>query len=109
MFIKDYLHQIEASAFNVFYQLGQGQQPAKYKECLIEEFIQRGVPMMDFTNEIRINETIIVKVLATPDLKPMVETAFTNQLTLTNTALGYIINFGLSTQVLRKFKRDRVI
>lgn len=109
MFIKDYLHQIEAAAFNVFCQLGRGQQSATYKQKLIEEFAQRGVPITDFSNEIRINETIIVKVLAAPSLKPMMEVAFTNQLTLTNTELGYIVNFGLSTQVLRKFKRDRII
>lgn len=109
MFIKDYLHQIEAAAFNVFCRLGRGQKPAMYKQCLIEEFTQRGVPMTDFTNEIRINETVIVQVLATEKLKPMVEIAFTNQLTSTNTALGYIVNFGLTTEVLRKYKRDRVI
>ncbi|MFK7950909.1 MAG: GxxExxY protein [Saprospiraceae bacterium] len=109
MFIKDYLHQIEAAAFNVFCQLGRGQQQAIYKQKLIEEFTQQGVPMVDFTNEIRINETIIIQVFATPSLKPIVEDKFTNHLTSTNTELGYIVNFGLSTQVLRKFKRDRII
>lgn len=107
--IKDYLHQIEAAAFNVFCQLGRGQNQTTYKQKLIEEFTQQGLPMTDFTNEILINETIIVQVLATPSLKPIVEDTFTNQLTLTNTELGYIVNFGLSPQVLRKFKRDRII
>lgn len=109
MYIKNYLHQIEAAAFNVFCQLGRGQKQATYKQCLIEEFTQRGVPVTDFMNEIRINETIIVRVLATTSLKPIAEIEFTNRLTLTNTELGYIVNFGLDTQVLRKFKRDRVI
>ena len=108
MFIKDYLHQIEAAAFTVYCQLGRGQKQATYKEALITEFTQRGLPMTD-TNDICINETVIVEVFATPKLKTFVEDKFTNRLTLTNTELGYIVNFGLGTQVLRKFKRDRVI
>lgn len=109
MFIKDYLHHIEAAAFNVFCRLGRGKSPSTYKQLLIEEFITRGVPMKDFTNEIRVNDSILVQVFAKSKLDAILENEFVNQLTSTNTELGYIINFGLSTQVLRKFKRDRFI
>lgn len=123
MRINTYRHQIEAAAYAVFCQLGQGLGKADYHKALVNELINNGLAVTtsksfnifssnvvvgNYVADICIGENIVIQVMAAETLKEVEEAKLTNYLTRLQLESGYLINFGEIPEVRHKFKKDRL-
>jgi GxxExxY protein len=123
MRMNTYKHQIEAAAYVVSWQLGQGLGKADYHKAFVNELINNGLSITisksfnifssnvivgNYVADICIGENIVVQVMAVEILKEIEEAKLTNYLTRLQFEFGYLINFGQTTEVRHKFRKDRV-
>jgi GxxExxY protein len=99
------------AAFTVHKTMGPGLNEAIYHECLCRELQHRGIPYVSeevitieyrgvkldkrYVADLVVEGRVIVEIKSVSDLLPIHEAQLLNYLKLTNTQLGYLINFNV--------------
>lgn len=99
------------SAFQVHITMGPGLAEAVYQECMEREFNRRNIPFSRqepitisykgeqletrYIADLVVEGRVIVELKAVTELIPLFEAQLLNYMKLTNTQLGYLINFNV--------------
>jgi GxxExxY protein len=102
--------------------MGPGLAEAVYAECLLREFRRRNIPVKCqepitisykgeqletyYIADIVVEGRVIIEVKAVKEILPLFEAQLLNYLKLTNTQLGYLINFNV--ELIKNGMRRRV-
>ncbi len=99
------------SAYQVHKTMGSGLYEAVYQECMEREFRHRNIPFSrqepititykgeeldtKYVADLVVEGRVIIELKAVTELVPLFEAQLLNYLKLTNTQLGYLINFNV--------------
>ena len=110
------------AVFTVHKTMGPGLNEAVYHECLCREFKHRGIPFAShelitieyrgeeldkkYVTDLVVEGRVIVEINSVAELLPVHEAQLLNYLKLTNTQLGYLVNFNV--ELIKNGIRRRV-
>lgn len=116
-------YQIIGAFFEVYNQLGPGFLESVYQEALAREFEEKGVEFREqwgievYYKEILLNkkfyadflcfDAIIIEIKAMDGLVPEHESQLLNYLKATQKPLGFLVNFGGSSLVYKRFANTK--
>ncbi len=120
---EDLTYKMRKSLFNVYNELGPGFREETYKQAVMIDFKNEGIPFVrekiyrvsylgekvdKYRIDILVYDKIILEVKAVSELHPRFEAQLLSYLKVTQLKIGLLVNFGNKPLAIRRFVNPHI-